>query len=72
MSKECWQLTNLAEPTSCFKDLKGPCLEDDCLVERRIQELTDMGIEVDDGWRLILPHSACRKSYLSPYYREHK
>ena len=62
--KRCWQMENLINPTPCFNQMGGPCIESECLVKKRIEELTNSGVEIDEWWQWILPHSACRKSTL--------
>ncbi len=73
MDKECFQLTNLPEPTPCFKKAGGtPCKGAGCLVIDHIKKLQDKGIEKSSYWQRILPHSVCRINSLSPNNGEFK
>lgn len=64
--KECFQLTSLPEPTPCFKKAGGtPCKAKGCPVVDKISELKGKGIEINEWWRNMLPHSVCRISSLS-------
>lgn len=66
MTKECWQ-QKVENPTPCFIAAGSqPCINEDCTVTDRIDELKKQGTEISANFLELLLHSVCRISSLSP------
>lgn len=67
MLKECYQEKYPELTTNCYKLVGSiPCESNGCPVKDRIEELNAKGIKVDTSFLVLLLHSTCRISSLSP------